>query len=91
MKVITGYGLISGFAVIGLTMWVSYWISDNFTKGRLHGSAIAILLGLVLSYVGRCVYRRGQGRGGYPAAVGHRPAGRGDAAGLLPSSPPAFA
>ena len=52
MKVITGYGLISGFAVIGLTMWVSYWISDNFTKGRLHGSAIAILLGLVLSYVG---------------------------------------
>ena len=22
MKVITGYGLISGFAVIGLTMWV---------------------------------------------------------------------
>lgn len=52
MKVITGYGLISGFAVIGLTMWVSYWISDTFTKGRLHGSAIAILLGLVLSYVG---------------------------------------
>ena len=52
MKVITGYGLISGFAVIGLTMWVSYWISNNFTKGRLHGSAIAILLGLALSYVG---------------------------------------
>ncbi|MCF9016299.1 malonate transporter subunit MadM, partial [Pseudomonas carnis] len=52
MKVITGYGLISGFAVIGLTMWVSYWISDTFTKGRLHGSAIAILLGLALSYVG---------------------------------------
>ena len=52
MKVITGYGLISGFAVIGLTMWVSYWISNTFTKGRLHGSAIAILLGLLLSYVG---------------------------------------
>jgi len=49
MKVITGYGLISGFAVIGITMWVSYWISNTFTKGRLHGSAIAILLGLVLS------------------------------------------
>ena len=38
MKVITGYGLISGFAVIGLTMWVSYWISDTFTKGRLRTS-----------------------------------------------------
>lgn len=52
VKVITGYGLISGFAVIGITMWISYWISENFTKGRLHGSAIAILLGLVLAYVG---------------------------------------
>ena len=52
MKVITGYGLISGFAIVGITMWVSYWISDTFTRGRLHGSAIAILLGLVLSYIG---------------------------------------
>ena len=52
MKVITSYSLISGFAIIGLTMWVSYWISNTFTKGRLHGSAIAILLGLALSYVG---------------------------------------
>lgn len=52
VKVVTGYGLISGFAVIGITMWISYWISDKFTKGRLHGSAIAILLGLALAYVG---------------------------------------
>jgi malonate transporter MadM subunit len=52
MKVITGYGLISGFLIVGVTMWVSYWISNTFTKGRLHGSAIAILLGLLLSYIG---------------------------------------
>jgi malonate transporter MadM subunit len=52
MKVITGYGMISAFAIVGVTMWVSYWISNTFTKGRLHGSAIAILLGLVLSYIG---------------------------------------
>ncbi len=58
-KVLNGYGLISGFAVIGATMWVSYWISAKFTKGRLHGSAIAILLGLVLSYVGG-LYSGGQ-------------------------------
>ena len=38
MKVITGYGLISGFAVIGLTMWVSYWISDTFTNCLLYTS-----------------------------------------------------
>ena len=52
LKVINGYGLISGFAVIGVTMWLSYWLSDKLTRGRLHGSAIAIFLGLVLSYAG---------------------------------------
>lgn len=51
-KVINGYGLISGFAIIGVTMAVSYWLSARLTCGRLHGSAIAIFLGLVLSYVG---------------------------------------
>lgn len=34
-------------------------MSAKFTKGRLHGSAIAILIGLVLSYVGG-VYTGGQ-------------------------------
>lgn len=52
LKVLNSYGMISGFAVIGVTMWASYWISGKFTKGRLHGSAIAILIGLVLSYIG---------------------------------------
>lgn len=58
-KVLNSYGMISGFAVIGVTMWISYWISARFTKGRLHGSAIAIMIGLVLSYVGG-VYTGGQ-------------------------------
>lgn len=58
-KVVNGYGLVSGFAIIGATMWLSYWMSAKFTKGRLHGSAIAILIGLVLSYVGG-VYTGGQ-------------------------------
>lgn len=51
-KVLNSYGMISGFAVIGITIWISYWVSGKFTKGRLHGSAIAILIGLVLSYIG---------------------------------------
>ncbi|AGA84723.1 malonate transporter subunit MadM [Stutzerimonas stutzeri] len=55
MKVISGYGLISGFAIIGATMWISYWLSDKLTKGRLHGSAVAILIGLLLSYIGGVV------------------------------------
>ena len=59
LKVLTSYGMLSGFAIIGITMWVSYWMSDKLTRGRLHGSAIAILLGLLLSYIGG-VYTGGQ-------------------------------
>ncbi|CDZ95446.1 malonate transporter, MadM subunit [Pseudomonas saudiphocaensis] len=36
-------------------MWLSYWLSDKLTKGRLHGSAVAILIGLLLSYIGGVV------------------------------------
>lgn len=32
-KVINGYGLISGFAIIGVTMAVSYWLSARLTRG----------------------------------------------------------
>ncbi|SFU16112.1 malonate transporter subunit MadM [Pseudomonas marincola] len=52
LKVFTSYSLLSGFAIIGITMWLSYWLSDKLTNGRLHGSAIAILCGLTLAYVG---------------------------------------
>lgn len=45
-------GLITAFAVIGITMYISHFISSRFTKGRVHGSAIAILIGLVLAYFG---------------------------------------
>lgn len=47
--VLTKNGLLTAFAIVGLTMWVSYWASDKLTRGRLHGSAIAILLGLVMA------------------------------------------
>ncbi|MGO2415622.1 MAG: malonate transporter subunit MadM, partial [Cobetia crustatorum] len=46
------YHLVAAFAVIGLAMYVAYWISNNLTRGKLHGSAIAIILGLILAYVG---------------------------------------
>ena len=46
------YSLITAFAFVGLLVWVSYWISDKLTAGHLHGSAIAIMAGLVLAYVG---------------------------------------
>ncbi len=48
-------GLILAFAIVGLTMYLSYFISDKLTKGRIHGSAIAIAVGLLLAYVGGVV------------------------------------
>ncbi|WP_347548547.1 malonate transporter subunit MadM [Pseudalkalibacillus hwajinpoensis] len=45
-------GLIVSFAVIGAAMYISYFISDKLTRGRLHGSAVAIIVGLVLAYIG---------------------------------------
>lgn len=45
-------GFVMSFLVIGVLIWFSTVISKYLTKGRLHSSAIAILLGLVLAYVG---------------------------------------
>ena len=45
-------GLITAFVVIGLTVWMSYQLSARFTRGHLHGSAIAIMLGLFAAYLG---------------------------------------
>lgn len=40
------YSLVTAFAVVGLTIWISYFASKHLTRGRLHGSAIAIFVGL---------------------------------------------
>ncbi|WP_082235310.1 malonate transporter subunit MadM [Halobacillus massiliensis] len=45
-------GLIVSFAVVGITIYISYYLSDKLTRGRIHGSAIAIIVGLVLAYIG---------------------------------------
>ena len=45
-------GLVTAFAVVGLVMLVSMQISKHLTMGRVHGSAIAIVIGLVLAYWG---------------------------------------
>jgi malonate transporter MadM subunit len=45
-------GLVTAFAVVGLVMLVSGVISRKLTCGRVQGSAIAILIGLALAYVG---------------------------------------
>lgn len=45
-------GLVVAFAIVGLIMLVSGSISRKLTFGRVHGSAIAILIGLGLAYLG---------------------------------------
>ena len=51
-EVLIKNGLLFAFVIVGLMMWVSYYASHHLTNGRLHGSAVAIILGLVLAYVG---------------------------------------
>jgi len=50
--VLSKNALITAFAFVGLLVWVSYWLSEKLTFGHVHGSAIAIALGLVLAYWG---------------------------------------
>jgi malonate transporter MadM subunit len=45
-------GFVMSFLLIGLLMCFSKAISKYLTKGRVHSSAIAILLGLILAYLG---------------------------------------
>ncbi len=52
LKTAKDNGLVTAFAVVGLIMLVSGVISRKLTFGRVHGSAIAILIGLGLAYYG---------------------------------------
>lgn len=44
--------LIFAFVVVGVLTWLCYAFSKNITKGRIHGSAVAIIIGLALAYIG---------------------------------------
>ena len=54
-KALQHNGLVATFALIGLIMWISVVLSRRLTFGRVHGSAIAIVIGLVLAWVGGTV------------------------------------
>ena len=49
-EVLIHNSLITAFVFIGLIVYVSYFLSDKLTNGRFHGSAIAIILGLIFAY-----------------------------------------
>jgi len=51
-RVLEQNGLVTAFALVGRPMWFSGAVSKRLTFGRIHGSAIAIFIGLLLAYVG---------------------------------------
>jgi malonate transporter MadM subunit len=64
------YSLVTAFAVIGVVVWISYILSGKLTRGRLHGSAVAIFAGLVLAYVGGMMTEGKKGIADIPALAG---------------------
>lgn len=69
-EVLVRNGLVAAFAFVGVTMWLSYAASGKLTGGRIHGSAIAILVGLVLAYVGGLATGGTQGLADIPVLAG---------------------
>ncbi|MGD8363061.1 MAG: malonate transporter subunit MadM [Gemmatimonadota bacterium] len=63
-------GLVTAFVFVGVITWLSYLVSDRLTRGRIHGSAIAILVGLVLAYVGGALTGGSQGLADIPFLAG---------------------
>lgn len=51
-KVLAHNGLVTAFLLVGIITWLSARLSRRLTLGRVHGSAIAILIGLGLAYYG---------------------------------------
>jgi malonate transporter MadM subunit len=62
--------LVAAFAVVGAVMWISLLASKRLTAGRIHGSAIAILIGLGLAYVGGVVSGGQKGLADIPVFAG---------------------
>ena len=51
-RVLSTNALITAFVFVGALVWVSYLISTTLTRGHVHGSAIAIALGLLVAWYG---------------------------------------
>jgi malonate transporter MadM subunit len=69
-EVLIRNGLVTAFVFVGLVTWLSYLLSDRLTRGRIHGSSIAILAGLVLAYLGGVFTGGSQGLADIPFLAG---------------------
>lgn len=69
-SVLTANGLIVAFVVIGVLVWLAYFLSNLLTGGRIHGSAVAIAVGLVLAWFGGSVTGGSQGLADFSLLTG---------------------
>ena len=69
MKVCAKNGLVVSFMLIGVITLITYKLS-GFTKGKVHGSAIAIFAGLVLAYIGGITTGGSKGLASIPMFAG---------------------
>ncbi len=69
-SVLAKNGLITAFVFVGVLVWVSYQLSARLTHGHIHGSAIAIALGLVLAWVGGSITGGSQGLADFSLLAG---------------------
>ncbi|MDX1405531.1 MAG: malonate transporter subunit MadM [Woeseiaceae bacterium] len=68
--VLSKNSLITAFVFVGVLTWLSYEISARLTRGHIHGSAIAITIGLVLAYLGGSVTGGNQGLADFSLLAG---------------------
>lgn len=68
-KVCAKNGLVFSFLLIGVITLITYKIS-GLTKGKVHGSAIAIFAGLVLAYIGGITTGGAKGLASIPMFAG---------------------
>lgn len=62
--------IVTAFLFVGVVVWFSYFLSDKLTGGRLHGSAVAIALGLLLAYIGGSIGGGNKGLADIPVFTG---------------------
>ena len=61
VPVLIANSLITAFVFIGLLMALCYWLGQRLFSGRIHSSALAIGLGLLLAYLGGTITGGNQG------------------------------
>ena len=69
-SVLTKNAIVCAFLFVGALVWVSYWLSDTLSRGHLHGSAVAITLGLVLAWLGGVATGGSNGVADFPLLAG---------------------